>query len=177
MVLFHIKCPDCYKKYICVLGSKDAMDLEVSEQKACLYNGTMTYELTLQLCWVLQCKSPDRLVITKMAFYFWRQYVFPLWEAMRVAPYFSEALFNWESQMALFLLLWGFELQLRDFPQWFPHCEKCSHVEFLQTEETKHLHLVTGSLLPKFNFSTCLKKLNVIAFFTLHPTDICIFEL
>lgn len=50
MVIFHIKYPDCYKKYIGVLGSKDAMDLEVSEQKACLYNGTMTYELTLQLC-------------------------------------------------------------------------------------------------------------------------------
>lgn len=51
MVIFHIKYPDCCKKYIRVLGYKDAMDLEVSEQKAYLYNGTK--ELTLQLCCLL----------------------------------------------------------------------------------------------------------------------------
>lgn len=42
MVIFHIKYPDCFKKYVRVLGYKYGMVLEVSEQKAYLYNGIMT---------------------------------------------------------------------------------------------------------------------------------------
>lgn len=42
MVIFHIKFPDYCKKYVQILGYKDAMDLEVSEQEAYLSNGILT---------------------------------------------------------------------------------------------------------------------------------------
>lgn len=48
----HIKYPDCCKKYILVLGYKDAVNLEVSEQKAFLYHGMLpaAVQVTRQVC-------------------------------------------------------------------------------------------------------------------------------